>query len=362
MNQLLKTYIAPTLSSLLMIMGGSYSAIDVVKAETVVVGHRGGYSQWTPENTLVCITRSFSKGVWGHEVDVRITADGDLITLHDATVDRTTNGTGSVGSLTTSYIRSLDAGGWKGSEFEGEKVPFLSEVLSTIKGNGTRAYLDIKNASSNGVLTVVNNVDFPHERLTFLTFYNSQSSSFISLFPTADVFQSLYGDPYDGELTDSKLTSFSNLGIKGVTIHYLHFSQEYVDAIHAVGLKVAVVRPGKIQSDEEMQNYISAGVDEVWLDDVENHVLAFNTGSGILKTPPPFQVNLVEVQQNGEVHINWNSVTNKKYRIESSEDLATWTVINSSFTAGLGQRSYFIDTDKYAAGSKRFYKVFLLEE
>ena len=167
MNQLLKTYMAPTLSSLLLIVGGAYSAIEVVKAETVVVGHRGGDSQWAPENTLVCITRSFSKGVWGHEVDVRITADGDLITLHDGTVDRTTNGTGSVGSLMTSYIRSLDAGGWKGSEFEGEKVPFLSEVLSTIKGNGTRAYLDIKNASSNGVLTVVNNVNFPHERLTF---------------------------------------------------------------------------------------------------------------------------------------------------------------------------------------------------
>ena len=193
-----------------------------------------------------------------------------------------------------------------------------------------------------------------------MTFYNSQSSSFISLFPTADVFRSLYGDPYDGESTDSKLASFSDLAIKGVTIHYSHFSQEYVDAIHAAGLKVAVVRPREIQSDEEMQNYISAGVDEVWLDDVENHVLAFNTGSGILKTPPPFQVTFIEVQKNGEVHISWNSVANKKYRIESSKNLVTWSVINSSFTAGLGQRSDFIDADQ-SAGSKRFCKVFLLE-
>lgn len=93
-----------------------------------VQGHRG-YSAAYPENTMISFQKTYETGCFGIEMDVRVTADGDLIIMHDTTVDRTTDGTGAVASITSSYIATLDAGYWYGAEFVGIKVPTLDEVL-----------------------------------------------------------------------------------------------------------------------------------------------------------------------------------------------------------------------------------------
>jgi glycerophosphoryl diester phosphodiesterase len=63
------------------------------------------------------------------ETDVRATRDGALVILHDATVDRTTNGRGAVADLTLAEVKSLDAGGWFASRFAGQRIPTLEEFL-----------------------------------------------------------------------------------------------------------------------------------------------------------------------------------------------------------------------------------------
>jgi len=127
---------------------GSFSlicSVGIIQAETVVIGHRGGQASETPENTLVCIENSFSRDIFlGDEVDVRKTSDGEAMMLHDGTIDRITDGSGAFGSYSADEIRALDAGSWKGSQFEGEKVPNLVETLDLIKSHGSRVYLDIK--------------------------------------------------------------------------------------------------------------------------------------------------------------------------------------------------------------------------
>ncbi|MEE8306055.1 MAG: glycerophosphodiester phosphodiesterase family protein, partial [Gammaproteobacteria bacterium] len=95
--------------------------------DVLVVAHRG-YSVAAPENTIASCNaaRGFADMV---EFDVRDTADGYLILMHDATVDRTTDGIGSVPSMTFNELRALDAGSWFSPEYAGEMVPLMSEAI-----------------------------------------------------------------------------------------------------------------------------------------------------------------------------------------------------------------------------------------
>ena len=98
------------------------------KNNIYVAAHRG-WSEKYPENTMLAYRKAAKLGVDQIEIDVRVTADGELVIIHDPTVDRTTNGSGRVDSFTLEEIRKLDAGAWKGAEFAGEKIPTFEEFL-----------------------------------------------------------------------------------------------------------------------------------------------------------------------------------------------------------------------------------------
>jgi glycerophosphoryl diester phosphodiesterase len=66
------------------------------------------------------------------ELDVRSTADGEIVCIHDATVDRTTDGSGEVAEMTLAEVQALDAGAWIGDEHAGARIPLLGEVLEQI--------------------------------------------------------------------------------------------------------------------------------------------------------------------------------------------------------------------------------------
>lgn len=90
----------------------------------IITGHRGALGT-EPENTLRSFRRAVADGCDEIELDLRVTADGELVIMHDATVDRTTSGSGEVASLTLSELRSLDAG-------LGEQVPTWAETVAAI--------------------------------------------------------------------------------------------------------------------------------------------------------------------------------------------------------------------------------------
>ncbi|MBN2022847.1 MAG: hypothetical protein JW809_08620 [Pirellulales bacterium] len=124
-------------------------------AGPVVIGHRGN-SSIAPENTLAAITAAVGSS-WGVESDPRLTADGQIILMHDATVDRTTNGTGSVSSFTFDQIRALDAGypDKFGSAFAGEQVPTMIEAVALADSHGMISCLDIKSNAPSLAATYV---------------------------------------------------------------------------------------------------------------------------------------------------------------------------------------------------------------
>ncbi len=106
------------------------------------IAHRGASTE-APENSLASVRRAIESGVTATEIDIRTTADGQLVLLHDATLDRTTNGSGPVGKITLDALRQLDAGSWFDERFQGERVPRLREVLALCRGQ-IDVVLDLK--------------------------------------------------------------------------------------------------------------------------------------------------------------------------------------------------------------------------
>ena len=97
----------------------------------LMIAHRGA-SGHAPENTLAAFRKAVALGVSFIETDLQLTHDARLVAIHDDTVNRTTNGQGAVHDLTLEEIRKLDAGSWFGSEFTGERVPTLEEILDFV--------------------------------------------------------------------------------------------------------------------------------------------------------------------------------------------------------------------------------------
>ena len=93
-----------------------------------VVAHRGA-SGGFPENTASAFREAIRLGVEMIEFDVHLTADQQLVIIHDGSVDRTSNATGRVAELRLAEIKALDAGGWFGERFAGERLLTLAEAL-----------------------------------------------------------------------------------------------------------------------------------------------------------------------------------------------------------------------------------------
>ncbi|KAL2208563.1 PLC-like phosphodiesterase [Sarocladium strictum] len=95
-----------------------------------VAGHRG-YSSAAPENTLSAFRKARQVGGPGVtcETDLALTKDGQLVLIHDETVDRTTDGHGVVRYMDYADVAKLDAGRWFSEEFAGERIPLLRDAL-----------------------------------------------------------------------------------------------------------------------------------------------------------------------------------------------------------------------------------------
>ena len=111
--------------------------------DVVLVAHRG-LAPGLPENTMAAFENVIDRGVGVIEIDLRGTADGAVVVMHDETVDRTTDGTGEVTALTLAEIRSLDAGIYAGEQFAGQQVPTYEEALQLAQQHGVMLLLDIK--------------------------------------------------------------------------------------------------------------------------------------------------------------------------------------------------------------------------
>lgn len=123
-----------------------------VQAGTLIVGAHRGLVPRVAENTLAAARAAIAAGASVIEIDLRTTADGHIVIMHDPTVDRTTSGHGAIARMTLAQVRMLDAGG-------AEKVPSLAEMLDLVHGTAARLLLDVKRADLAAILAEVREHD-----------------------------------------------------------------------------------------------------------------------------------------------------------------------------------------------------------
>lgn len=119
------------------VVGAAPGLAGVRHDRVVLLAHRGGIDDGIPENTLAAFRHAIARGADGIEIDLRGTRDGQIVVVHDATVDRTTNGRGRVAAKSLVELQALDAG-------RGERIPTCDEVLRLVAGTDVLLLLDIK--------------------------------------------------------------------------------------------------------------------------------------------------------------------------------------------------------------------------
>lgn len=152
----------------------------------IILAHRGDLAH-APENTLPSFSQAIQKGADGVELDAKLTVDGHVIVIHDATVDRTTNGKGKVASFTLDEIRKLDAGSWFDSKFAGTQIPLLEEVFETV-GKDKLINIELTNYSTprDGLTQKVCELIKKHnnqKQIIFSSFFSSNLKIAMRLLP-----------------------------------------------------------------------------------------------------------------------------------------------------------------------------------
>ena len=108
--------------------------------QPVIFAHRGA-SAWAPENTLAAFRLAIEHSAPAIELDVKLTADRQVVVLHDQTVDRTTNGHGDLRKFTLVDLCKLDAGRAFSAQYQGERIPTLAEVFEAV---GEQVFINIE--------------------------------------------------------------------------------------------------------------------------------------------------------------------------------------------------------------------------
>ncbi len=127
---------------------------ETFSAPPWILGHRGTPKQ-APENTLAGLRRALDMGLDGFEYDLRACATGEAVLMHDATLERTTDGSGPVRALSLPELFGIDAGAWFGRRFTGEPLPVFDEVLEVGSADLERSPMHMIELKEAGLVDAV---------------------------------------------------------------------------------------------------------------------------------------------------------------------------------------------------------------
>lgn len=220
----------------------------------LVIAHRGASAE-APENTLAAFRLALEQGCDAIELDIHLSKDCRIIVCHDATIDRTTNGTGAIVGMTAEELMQYDAGSWFDGRFAGERLPLLDEVLDLVPA-AVELNIEIKCTDHPDVIEAVLALLESRKRLGSVFFSCFSHDCMIRLkraAPTARI-----GLLYE-EDADNALTLFRRERIEGYSLHPRDIvaNESHIQAAREQGLRVF---PWTIDDRERMQRFIDAGV------------------------------------------------------------------------------------------------------
>jgi glycerophosphoryl diester phosphodiesterase len=221
----------------------------------VAISHRGEHLE-RPENTMPAFQEAIRVGADFIEVDVQTTTDGKLVLLHDATVDRCTNGTGKIGEMTFEQVETLDAGIKKGPQFAGTKVPTFDQALDLARGK-IGIYVDVKNASAQDLVTHIDG----HGMTDHVVIYCRPNlcKQIEDLNPKLKVM------PESNSVEHSKML-IDLLHPKVIAFGAGDFKPEVIAVVKQANAGVYVDRMGTTDAPEGWQSAIDAGADGIQTD------------------------------------------------------------------------------------------------
>jgi glycerophosphoryl diester phosphodiesterase len=227
-----------------------------------IASHRGGGAN-APENTLPAISAALAAGFDYVEVDVALTADRHAVLLHDATLDRTTDGSGLLAEHTLEQVRSLDAGAWFAPEYAGTSVPTFTEFLDVLAGSTQRAIVEFKGLwDAAAVQVLVDEVAARGlEESVVLASFDART---LALAESASevIARMLILKHAPDDIT----AAAREAGVRGVIVDRREVIErpQIVDALHAEGIRVVVYT---LNTDRQWDEVTALGVDGIVTDD-----------------------------------------------------------------------------------------------
>jgi glycerophosphoryl diester phosphodiesterase len=234
----------------------------------LIFGHRGA-AGLAPENTLAAFELALAQGADGIEFDVRLSADGEPVVIHDQQLDRTTSGTGFVQEYSAKVLKALDAGSWFNQRhpakargwFVRQRIPLLEELLTWVRKRGCRALLEIKQGSDayQGIEAKILRT-IRHTATAPLVTVVSFDHTALGRLRKLDANLSL-GASFKRPLFALRRTE--SLGAQLVVPHWAFASRRFIRRAHQAGMKVVV---WTVNQPGAMRRKISDGVDGIVTD------------------------------------------------------------------------------------------------
>ncbi|MFG2828327.1 glycerophosphodiester phosphodiesterase [Streptomyces sp. NPDC048434] len=187
----------------------------------LTIGHRGIMGV-EPENTLRSFVRAEHEGLDVIELDLHLSKDGALVVMHDADVDRTTDGAGPIAERTLAELRELDAG-------RGERIPVFEEVVEAVTAP---LQAEIKNVAAAQALAEVMRSRDLTGRVDVISFHDEALAAIRTLLP--GVRTALVGSRYGADVVDRAQT----VGATMLSLNIRRLTLELVERAHAAHLKV----------------------------------------------------------------------------------------------------------------------------
>jgi glycerophosphoryl diester phosphodiesterase len=213
------------------------------------VAHRGASAE-RPENTLPAFELAIEQRADVVECDVRATSDGALLIMHDATVDRTTSGTGELRSMTAAEARELDAG-------DGERIPDLGEVLALAAGR-VRVNVDLKEADIVDDAIAAVRAAGAEGQVTFISFLPEAWQRLDELAPESPVIHLVDSAP---GLASLAMGEHGSQGVAmGVGVPFDIVNEGVVDRMHRRGYGVFA---WTVDDEDEMRRLIACDVNGI---------------------------------------------------------------------------------------------------
>ena len=239
-----------------------------------VVGHRGNI-KFTPENTIPAIEKAIELGCHLIEIDIRETRDGELILMHDETVDRTTDGSGKVCDLRLAEIEKLDAGSWFDDKFTGTKVPTLRQALAAMRDKALPD-LDFKAGTPQKLVDILREEDLLGKVTLYCGDWDLMRQT-LDIAPDGFLLRPTVPGGHTG--LPVVLSSFDP---QIVNINWDEFSEELVRDVHIAGKKSFL---NAMQQDTEFIRWLMMNMlpDYLQSDHVDLLVLALQEWDGIDK-------------------------------------------------------------------------------